>query len=572
MQFSEITFSKIKSEIEDYLKRIHNKSSVLFDQSSPYGQLLFVMENLYQNSLLYLKNIISGYDMSSDMSNDPKVVKNAAIAAGHNPMRAISATGTIKISFKTSKDLEKDVPGGKITLRNKMVIKNKTNGLNYSMVLGTDKQTLTVTPQSQFYINVIQGKWETKQFTGTGEMNQTYQVSLRGSNTEVEQFNYNIIINGDYWEVKKHIYDMLPDEQACVVKTGYNGGIDIIFGNGSFGKVPPLGSLIQVEYLITNGAKGSIFRRTPNDWTFVDQAIDGFGNTIDVPDLFDISIFTDINFGADSEDYKFTKSILPISTNNFVLALPQQYAYYIKRLGVFSHVNAYEKNGTVFIVATPNIKLFKNQNGNYFTIDKRAFELDDYEKSKIDKYLRVSGTIQLTKRYKIASPVLSYYIMNIFVMTYSDSIDDNVNSQIYEKISDYFLNLNRYDRIPKADLVKILTDIDDIHSVDISFTSKKNEDYHRNGISMMKKKSQKTNNKKLMMNNTSNSSYNPSLVIGVDPILGDILFEKNEVPVIRGGFYDRNNNFYSEDITSQGLKSVNIISKGKVDVRQKPTK
>jgi hypothetical protein len=74
----------------------------------------------------------------------------------------------------------------------------------------------------------------------------------------------------------------------------------------------------------------------------------------------------------------------------------------------FSYVNAYEASGTIFIVATPNIKLFKNQNANYFTIDIRAFELDNYEKSKIDKYLRIGGNIQLTRKYKVTSPKLSF--------------------------------------------------------------------------------------------------------------------------------------------------------------------
>ena len=69
------------------------------------------------------------------------------------------------------------------------------------------------------------------------------------------------------------------------------------------------------------------------------------------------------------------------------MALPQQYAYEIKKLGVFSHVNAYEKSGTIFISVVPNILLFKSQNTDYFTMDKDAFTLDAYEKSKVDKYL-----------------------------------------------------------------------------------------------------------------------------------------------------------------------------------------
>jgi hypothetical protein len=31
---------------------------------------------------------------------------------------------------------------------------------------------------------------------------------------------------------------MLPDEKSCVVKTGFNGGIDVIFGNEGFGLMP----------------------------------------------------------------------------------------------------------------------------------------------------------------------------------------------------------------------------------------------------------------------------------------------------------------------------------------------
>jgi hypothetical protein len=37
----------------------------------------------------------------------------------------------------------------------------------------------------------------------------------------------------------------------------------------------------------------------------------------------------------------------------------------------------------------------------------RAFELDNYEKSKIDKYLRISGNIKLEST-KVTSPKLSF--------------------------------------------------------------------------------------------------------------------------------------------------------------------
>lgn len=565
MNLTEISFGKVKTEIETYLKTEYSKSGILYTNASPYGQVLSVIENLYQLSILYMKNSIKQFDLLNPLSVNARAIRNAAIFAGHIPSRAVSATGTLKFTVKTSVDLGAELPGGRITFKNRQALKNKTNGLEYALNLGTDDVSYKIDTNTVFFISIIQGKWERKNFTGSGEENQSYQIKVRGNQKEVENFNYEVLVNGEYWSVKKHLYDLLPDEMACVIRTGFEGGIDVIFGNSGFGMVPKIGASIEVNYLVSDGSNGSIFRRTLNDWTFIDQSLDGNGNSVDSSNLFDVAIYNDINFGADKENLQFTKNILPIVSNNFVLGLPQQYAYQLKKLGVFSHVNAYEKFGTIFIVCTPNIKLFKNQNSDYFAIDVRAFDLDDYEKSKIDRYLRTGGNIQLTRRYKIVSPILSYYVINVFIITYSDAKDDSVNSQIYDKISEYFLNLNKMDRIPKSDLVQEISSIGDIHSVDITFLSRKNEEYHKQAmLDDMNRRNQFASQESLKIS-SPNPTYNPNVALGLDSIMGDIIFEPSELPIIRGGWYDRNNFFYSDDNKEMGLKTVNIIKKGTVD-------
>jgi hypothetical protein len=568
--FVEITFNNIKNSVEFYLKTEHNKGNLLFSPASPYGQILSVLENLHQMSFLYLKNSIMQFDINDPTQNNERVVKNAALLAGHVPGRAISATGTLKFTLKTNIDLDKEIPGGRITFTNKSKLKNNTNGLDYSFNLGVETQTHKITPNYQFYIPIIQGGWLNATRTGSGLPLQTFSVQGQG-NSDIENFNIEVFVNDEYWSLKKHIYEMLPDEKACVVRTGFNGGLDVIFGNGGFGAIPELSSVISIRYIQSDGSEGNIYRRTRDDWKIIDDVLDGNGDTIDLTKVFTIDIYTDINFGADKENINFTKSILPISSNNFVLGLPQQYAYEIKKLGVFSHVNAYEKTGTIFIVATPNIKLFKSTDSNYFTIDLRAFSLDDYEKSKIDKYLRTGGTLQLTRKYRVVSPVLSFYVMNVYVITYSDASDDSVNAQILDKISDYFLNLSRIDIIPKLDLIRTLSSLTDVHSIDIQFVSKKNEDFH-------KKAKQDAENKMNQYNTSFQTDisitdimpdYVPTETKGLDPFMGDILFEPNEIPIIRGGWYDRNGIYYSDDIDGSGLKSVNIIKKGTVDSKNK---
>ncbi len=569
MEINEITFNNLKRQIEDKLQKEHNKADIIFSVASPYGQILTILEELYQLSMLYLKNTINQFDIGANNYLNERIIRNAAIFCGHIPSRSNSATGTILLTTKTDAEIETDIPGARMTIVNRSSIKNKTNGLEYSINIGSETQTYNITTNTKIFLPIIQGRWESKIFTGDGKSNQTYSVTVRGSK-DIENFNVEVTVDGEFWSIKKHLYDILPDEKACVVRTGFDMGIDVIFGNSAFGKIPEIGKSIEVEYIVTDGANGSIFRRTPNDWTFINQPVDVYGITVDVAKVFDISIFTDINFGSAKESIEFTKNLLPISSDNFVIALPQQYAYHIKKLGIFSYVNAYEYDGIISIIAAPNIKLFKNKNADYFSVGKDAFVIDNYEKSKIDKYLKIGGNIMLTKKYKIDSPTLSYYILNIFIITYSDSIDDNVNSQIYDKISQYFLDFNHINRIPKVNIIKKLSDIEDIHSIDISFVCKNNEDYHRKNKIIQENKEKKLNMMQVPINIVQeNPFYDKNRIIGIDPTLGDILFHPGEMPIVRGGWVDRNNVYYSDNINGTGLKSVNIIHKGKVDVKNK---
>tara|TARA_R110000772_G_scaffold20466_5_gene56856 strand:- start:19716 stop:21665 length:1950 start_codon:yes stop_codon:yes gene_type:complete len=637
LKLTEITFSKIQDEINFYLQTVYNKASQLFSVASPFGQLLTIIEELHQLSILYLKNSMNQFDLSDPNSNNYNIVRSAAVVAGHNPTRSISASGTLSCKVAVTTDIAQSIPGGKVKIINKTTIKNNTNGLLYHIDLGgSDEQVYDVNNGKAFLLNIAQGEWKDATYTGTGQINQTYEIESEGK--EIENHKIEVTVNGEYWQLKNHLYEMSPTEKAVVVRTSFNGGLTVIFGNGSYGFVPPINSVIKVDYVESDGDDGNIYRRTSNDWKFIDDVLTQDGASLEFERNFNIFIRTDINFGANGESIKLMKNLLPLNMNNFVLALPEQYSYSIKKLGVFSHVNAWDDNGTIKIVATPNIRIFKNRNADYFTVDKKAFKLDSYEKSKLDSYLRIGGYIQLTKKYKIDTPVLSYYVMYINLRLFDDAIEENVNSQIINVVSEYFLDLNRLDRIPRKDMINIISEVDGVDSVDVRFVSKKNEDYHRRfkttnedsltvqnnslissnpSTPTLTANNNRTNSLSLKTNisipdlnnpgtsfdviNTSEDSntttttttssyedsntnttssyedsitnisspsyldfkpkYDPKKVLGVDKTLGDIIFEPNEYPIIRGGWIDRNEIYYSE-VPLDGFSSINISVKG----------
>ncbi len=95
--------------------------------------------------------------------------------------------------------------------------------------------------------------------------------------------------------------------------------------------------------------------------------------------------------------------------------------------------------------------------------------------------------------------------------------------------------------------------------------SRKNEEYHKQAKLDDINSANSYASQTAVQNQTPNPRYNPGAMLGLDPVLGDILFLPSEVPIIRGGWYDRNNFYYSDNINENGLKTVNIIHKGTVD-------
>jgi hypothetical protein len=62
---------------------------------------------------------------------------------------------------------------------------------------------------------------------------------------------------------------------------------------------------------------------------------------------------------------------------------------------------------------------------------------------------------------------------------------------------------------------------------------------------------------------TDTTQYDSKKLVGIDPVLGDIVIGRNELIILRGGWSNRNGVFFHEDPkTNTGFSTVNIIWKG----------
>lgn len=296
----------------------------------------------------YIEDSITGLNIRT--AYRPDQVKGLARLAGHSGARAISARGAISISFVDNGDMQ--LKGGVCYIPNKTEIVSLLNGMTYTIFFGASAGRITMQAGNYLDANIIQGQVKMQYVTGTGEPLQSYNFTQRNYG-EVDQFYTNVYVNGELWENVDSIQDLGFNQKGCVVKTGINGGLDIYFGNKDMGAIPPKGSKIVCEYIVTDGYGANISKEEANSskyWKIQGNGMLADGSEIPLDKNFTIKCETDVIFGTNSEDTAMTQIIAPHVSRSFVLANETNYKYFFKRMNMFSNIQvirgSYNVNGT----------------------------------------------------------------------------------------------------------------------------------------------------------------------------------------------------------------------------------
>lgn len=541
----ETTFNNLKLAIEQQVRQIFLRNNQSFDRSSPYGQLLFVIEQVAQNVFFHIRNSVR--EQQHFQTNSRPLIYSNAFAAGLNPQLARPAQGRIKLSLRPEVRSDQ-IAGRRITVVNGAQLRNKTNGLIYSVDLGgASEATYTVINGLELSLTVRQAVRITQTFTGNGRNNQSFHVTT-GPLNQPSQEGINVYVNGDPWTRRKSVRDMLPGEQAFFVRAGFEEGMDIVFGNSAFGSVVPTGALVEVEYLQTSGTRGNLVQPTVDDWSYIRGIVDGIGAEYDPTDDFRFFIEDQIGLGVNAEDIEFTRVLVPNTSMNFVLATPEQYETAFLRQGLFSYVRAWSndeqnfRTGNAVIYVTLVLDVFKlyGSRFSYFDIPLDAFVIDEDERQIIVDRVKSDAVIHIGTEIQIIQPRIVRFALFLFIRYFRGADLDAVRRDIRSNIESYLFSFNRKDRIPKSDIIDIIEPIPGVDSVSVEWKAEPDERYHREKV--------------------NDPDYDPDRSINIDQLHGDAIFRPNEIPLVRGGWYDRNSIWYDEGVTEDSdiLSSLNI--------------
>ena len=553
-----IRASEMIEDTQSYIARVYGRAGELFTPASPFSQILSVLSQITEMIFYYVED--STIEQNILTAQNPESIYGLSRLAGHDSFRGTSAIGEIRLRLNTSAG--DDIAGDALNIPANTVIKSEKNGLEY--VLKTNQDQFRIEKSNSGYINipVVQGKIEKQDVTGTGDSLQSFNIIIKGN---TDHHSVRILVNSELWSKYDSLYDMKVGTKGYLVKTGISGGLDIYFGNGSFGSIPNEGATIEIEYLVTDGAAGNLSGSKDLRFKFETEGFDSVGETHDLNEMLEASFTIAPKMGSDPESTELTKLLAPLQSHSFVLATPNNYEAFLSKYGMFSYLDAYnttddgyiDDDNVIYLFMLPDTKRKLTKNNDYFNIPVDEFFFSEDEKNGILQTLENSGRQMVTTEVKIVEPKVQYFRMDVKVRYFEGFNKPALYSEIRAKISDYLINITRRDRLPKSDIIALLEGIEGIDSVNVKFVSEKEETARRLGYYVTETvnvtpstpvlegigngKQKYVFFKRTVTKNQVNFEPNAALpenVINLDSF-GDILLEKEEVALFRGEWMDR---------------------------------
>ena len=564
------TADNIKADTKTYVSRVYKRANTLFTEASPFAQIISVFAELYELIMFYVED--ATVEQNIYTAQQTESIYGMSRLAGHDATRGFAATGEIEFRWKPGADLSK-IAGTGLNIEGRAKLKCDQNGLFYTLLTSKDRYRLEKSNLNKVSTALIQGEFESQSVTGTGEKLQSFNIQTKKLS---DHSKVTVSVNGEQWTKHESLYDLLNNEKGYLLKTGISGGIDVYFGNGAFGAIPALGSVIEIEYVKHEGFGGNLDDGRDITFKWDSEGTDSLGEAHDLNEFLDVTMTSSPKMGADRESTDFTKIMTPLASKSFVLATPDNYEYFLSRYGQFSYVDAYnttsdeylDDDNVIYIFATPDVRKKLATGQDYFSIPENEMFFDQNEYDKMSQVIQDSGQQMVTTEVVFVKPKVRKYSMDVNIRYFEGFTKEEIFNDVRAAVSDYMLNVTRRDKLPKSDIIYILEEIEGIDAVNIRFISETEETARRLGyyesvtttvqpqepvlledIGNGKQKYiffKKIDEVKTV--DVDESTVIPYTVAGLDQ-WGDIIMEKDEVAVFRGGWQDRD----GDDIVDTAL-------------------
>ena len=251
-KFTNLDFDQIKTSIKDYLRA--NSTFTDFDFEGSNFSIL--IDTLAYNT--YITAFNSNMIVNESFLDSATVRENVVSLArniGYVPRSRRSAVATVSFTVQTNSNTPT------ISLQAGLVCVGNIDGSSYIFSISESVTKNVVNGSATFdNLSIYQGTFLTKQFIVDGSLDQrfilnnsyvdtsTISVNVKGQNENGQGRKYSLVDN---------IVKVDQNSEIYLIQEVKDEKYELLFGDGRFGKKLENGSIITVNYIVTDGKSGN---------------------------------------------------------------------------------------------------------------------------------------------------------------------------------------------------------------------------------------------------------------------------------------------------------------------------
>lgn len=527
----ETAFDSFDNTVRTYLQKTFGDLGYNYTHNQIFGIIFDGIKGIMQNVMFYIEDAFTEQNIFT--AQRKKSIYSLAKLSGYEPYYGAAATGTLKCNVNITNGLS--TGSTKLYIDNNITIINKQTNAIYTVMLPTNYYIIDITkPLMTHEFKIVQGTYKTATYSTNGIPLET--INLNGTANYDSQY-ITVLVNGEEWDRVENLYEMKENGNNYVISAGYDNTMNIMFGNGTYGKIPDKGTSVTIKYLNHSGKAGNINIYDKYKLEFNNVGYDNTGTSVNLNDYCKLSINNMITGGTDPDTIETVKKMVGYNSRSNVLASEDNFKLFLSRFSFVGQSSIWcEENASCIIISIlTNYYNINNTIDNYFTSDIKQFFLDDNQKKMIVDTLNNSNKAFAGISVKFQDPVIRRFAMICYVKSKTRYNIDDIKHDIETIVAEYFINIKTNTQfIAKSDLIKLITEKNDnIDAIDFNFVSELAEDTFYKGY-YDKYQLQYANKSYNYI--TKRVLYEKDSTPGLD-LYGNIqLDSKLEIPMLRGGF------------------------------------
>lgn len=468
----QVKYAQYESAVKQYIANALSQYKTSWGNNTVFGQLMSVLNATVQNIMLYIEDSL--VEQNKYTAQRKKSVYGLAAQSGYKPSLGHASTVQLAISYTPT-----NASNLNILIKNHEQLTCTQNGLVYNLVLPQEAIIMSLEKDNTTrYIQAVQGKFETQTFISTGGKYYTQNIKFIGN---LDEEYIEVKVNDEKWEKVDSFYDMNSNAKQYVTSISPISGLDLIFGNGKFGKQLVDGDVIEISYLVHDGELGNIDVSMETYFVFNNLLQDIAGEEVDGNGVFNVTFATldSITSGTNSESIDQVRQMIGLNSRSFVLAHPDHYKSFINKFSFCGYNRTWTEPGSMVVnsLIMKNYKQLLGEGKTYFDLLPEDFKLTNLQKQSIINCINKSGNQLAGIIYNIFDPQLCKYALYLHIKLKNTNYDKEfIDSKIRNLVGEFFSNIQSDIFIPKSDIIHLLkSEIPEIDGVDAYFLSERNE-------------------------------------------------------------------------------------------------